>query len=467
MMAATPLFAVLVAIAVALSTNLAGLLIISTVFHAASVVNVHMGPPNAQGLTPAYGVTPYLALALLAGILWALRILNTRRLDIPAQVRLPMYFLGAYLVVAWLGAWFLPRWFEGLPVNLLVQRDGIGRLSDLGPSIANIVQPINLLVHALVLLFFLQSTDGDDHKVRLVVGALWALGLTVGIGLYQQWATTKGLPGWAPLLANNPGYEQAPVAEKQLWFRIGLPFSEPSYASACLAATTVGCWAVVLLGLRWWWVWLLAACSSVGLLNTLGATGLAAAAAAMTLLWVWVMINALRLDAPWTRRWRAAALGVVLLLASSWGYQAYSVSPLKPKVSETVNNLIIGKAKLQDGVRESSNKRALEIVKETNGLGVGMGSNRASSFFASLLSNTGVLGFVLFMGMLGTLLWRYWQAPRLSDMQIFVAAALPTATLAMGLGIPDLNMPMYWGFIFLGFVFCPALPSKDQKPDAH
>jgi hypothetical protein len=41
-------------------------------------------------------------------------------------------------------------------------------------------------------------------------------------------------------------------------------------------------------------------------------------------------------------------------------------------------------------------------------------------------------------------------------MQIFVAVALPTATLAMGLGIPDLNLPMYWGFIFLAFVFCPG-----------
>jgi hypothetical protein len=47
-------------------------------------------------------------------------------------------------------------------------------------------------------------------------------------------------------------------------------------------------------------------------------------------------------------------------------------------------------------------------------------------------------------------------------MQIFVATALPTATLAMGLGIPDLNMPMYWNFIFLGFVFCPGYETDDK-----
>ena len=144
-----------------------------------------------------------------------------------------------------------------------------------------------------------------------------------------------------------------------------------------------------------------------------------------------------------------------LVLSSTWGYQVYQESPRKSKVDEVVIGLIVWKVKLKDGVRELSNKRALEIVKETYGLGVGLGSNRASSFFASLVSNTGVLGALLFSGMLVTLLWRYFKAPKLTDMQIFVAASLPTATLAMGLGIPDLNLPMYWGFIFLGFVFCP------------
>jgi hypothetical protein len=144
-----------------------------------------------------------------------------------------------------------------------------------------------------------------------------------------------------------------------------------------------------------------------------------------------------------------------MLLASTWGWRFYEESPHKPQVEGVVSYLIVSKAKQEDGIRELSNKRALEIVQETYGLGVGMGSNRASSFFASLVSNTGVLGAALFCAMLVSLLWRYVRAPALTDMQIFVAVALPTATLAMGLGIPDLNLPMYWGFIFLAFVFCP------------
>jgi len=96
---------------------------------------------------------------------------------------------------------------------------------------------------------------------------------------------------------------------------------------------------------------------------------------------------------------------------------------------------------------------------------VGLGSNRASSFFASLLSNTGVPGALLFAAMLVSLLWRYFRTPQLSDPQLFVGVSLLTATIAVGLGIPDLNLPMYWGFIFLGFVFCPAdAPGASTKP---
>jgi hypothetical protein len=208
---------------------------------------------------------------------------------------------------------------------------------------------------------------------------------------------------------------------------------------------------------------LAAVLSSIGSLICLGSSGLAATGVAMALLCLWVLFQSLRTSTGLNRRLRAALLTVLLLLASTWGVQMYNQSDIKPKVDVLVDVLIVRKAKQQDGVRELSNKRALEIVQETYGLGVGMGSNRASSFFASLVSNTGVLGAALFCAMLVSLLWRYVRAPALTDMQLFVAVALPTATLAMGLGIPDLNLPMYWGFIFLAFVFCPE-PTPTPSP---
>ena len=435
--------------------NLAGLVMVSTVLQATAVFNVPVGDAGGKGIA-AYGVSPYMLMALVACVAWLVRSRQDRGIHLPKQIRWPFGLLVGYAVVAVLGAIVFPKWFDGLPVNLLVEMQGFNSLNPLHASLSNTVQALNLCVHGVVLLFMLQAAQRADGFRCIAAGALGALVLVMCIGFYEQAAQLKRVPSLVPYLANNLGYSQAPVvAEKWLWFRIGLPFTEPSYASAYLAATSFGLWSVALLGRGWRWAWFAAALSTAGLLNSLGATGLAAAGCSSVVIVLWVLVKALRPSTSLSVRLRAAVMCALLLLASTWGNQAYQESIYKPKVDEMVTGLIINKTKLKDGVRELSNKRALEIVKETYGLGVGLGSNRASSFFASLVSNTGVLGALLFSGMLVTLLWRYFKAPKLTDMQIFVAASLPTATLAMGLGIPDLNLPMYWGFIFLGFVFCP------------
>jgi hypothetical protein len=450
----TAFTAVMVAALFAQTMSLGGLVLVSTVLQAAAVVNVPLGSAGGKDVA-AYGVSPYMVMALVAGLVWLWRLGQSRRLLLPQHLRWPLGFLLAYLVVAALGAWLLPMWFEGMPVNLLLEMDAINKLTPLRHTLSNLAQTLNLLVHVAVLFFLLQAMQRPEGPRGIKAGVVGALVLVLAVGFYEKWAHLSDSNFLTPYLANNLGYAQTHAVEIEILSRIGLPFTEPSYLSAYLAATTVGLWGVALLGHGWWWALLAAGLSALGLLNSFGSTGLAAAGVAVFFLFVWVLSQALSLSTGLGRRLRGALLGILLLLAGTWGMQQYTQSDIKPKVDRLFDSLIVSKAKKQDGVRELSNKRALEIVKETYGLGVGMGSNRASSFFASLVSNTGVLGAALFCAMLVSLLWRYVRAPALTDMQIFVAVALPTATLAMGLGIPDLNLPMYWGFIFLAFVFCP------------
>ncbi len=450
----TAISVVFVAALFSQAMNLAGLVLVSTVLQATAVFNVPIGDSGGKGVA-AYGVSPYMLMALAAGIAWLVRIGQERGIHLPKQIRWSFGLFVGYTLIAVLGALLMPIWFDGLPVNLLVDMEGLYSLAPLHGTLSNTVQALNLCVHGVVLLFMFQVYQRADGPSGLKAGAAGALILVLSIGFYEQAAQLNGLQSLVPYFANNLGYSQVPVAEKWIWYRIGLPYTEPSYASAYLASTSLGLWAITFLGRGWCWAWVAAALSTAGLLNSLGATGLAAGGGAAVFFILWVLVNACLPGKSLSVRLRAGVMCTILLLASTWGYQAYQEFAYKPNVDEMVSGLIIGKAKLKDGVRELSNKRALEIVKETYGLGVGLGSNRASSFFASLVSNTGVLGALLFSGMLVTLLWRYFKAPQLTDMQIFVAASLPTATLAMGLGIPDLNLPMYWGFIFLGFVFCP------------
>jgi hypothetical protein len=473
MVQVTAFAAVMVAALFAQAMSLGGLVMVSTVLQATAVVNVPLGSAGDKDVA-AYGVSPYMVMALVAGLVWLWRLGQSRSLLLPQHLRWPLGFLLAYLVVAALGAWLLPMWFEGMPVNLLVEMDAINKLTPLRATLSNLVQTLNLVVHAAMLLFLLQAAQRPDGPRGIKAGVVGALVLVLAIGFYEQLAHINGWLSKLEYWASNAGYAQAGLVNQWSqvdgqWVvstkRVGLPFSEPSYLSTYLAGTTVGLWAVVLLGRGYWWAWLAATVTSLGLLNSLGSTGLAATGLAMAGLCLWVLVQALLPSTVLSRRLRAALLGILLLLASTWGVQMYTQSGIKPRVDGYVESLIVSKAKQQDGVRELSNKRALEIVQETYGLGVGMGSNRASSFFASLVSNTGVLGAALFCAMLVSLLWRYVRAPALTDMQIFVAVALPTATLAMGLGIPDLNLPMYWGFIFLAFVFCPEPIKSGSDPN--
>lgn len=448
-------------------TSLPGLLLVAVVLQAAAVALIG-NPAQAVSGVAAYGITPFNVVALMGGLacLWAW--LRGLRPAWPRNLRWPLGLLLGYALVAAAGAWWLPQRFEGVPVNLVFQIYGAERAPvPLVPTPSNIVQALNLGVLAIVLLWWLTALRGNPARQRLAAGLCLAVGAVIGIGAYEQAALALDWPSLKPWLANNAGYHQAPVAKQGFGGgltlnRMGLPFTEPSYASVYLAAVALGVMAVALLGRRW----LLAVLASVpvllGLLNTMGSTGWAAAGVALGALTLWVVLRNLRPATGLSRRLRAAGWVTLLLALSVWGQQTYEDAPWRPHVEAVVKRLIVDKATKSDGVRERSNERGLEILKETYGLGVGLGSHRASSFFVSLLANTGVLGFGLFMGMLGTLLWQYWRAPALSDMQIFIAAALPTATLGMGLGIPDLNMPMYWSFVFLGFVFCPGWETLQQ-----
>jgi hypothetical protein len=444
------------------STSLPGLLLIAGVLQAGSVLNIFTPVADVTGVA-AYGLTPFQFLAPWVVLAGFFRLLLGLRHNWPVHLRWPLIFLGFYVVVAIMGAWVLPQWFAGVQINSIIRMHGVYELSSLSLNLSNGVQSLTLLLLSLVLLAFLVLVNGQASKHALIRGLVLAVMLVVCLGAYEQFAPHFKWPSTVTYWANNPGYSQVPV--NALGFalnRVGVPFSEPSYASAFMAAISLGAIGVALLGKRWWLGGAAAVICGLGLVNTLGSTGLVAAGVAFVVLTLWVVVGALFGSASWSRRLRAAVLCGLFLLASSWGFRVYEASAVRPQVEAMVQVLIVDKAKTKDGLREKTNLRAMEILQETYGLGVGMGSHRASSFFASLLANTGVLGFGLFVAMLVSLLLRYWRAPHLSDMQIFVATALPTATLAMGLGIPDLNMPMYWNFIFLGFVFCPGNEANDK-----
>jgi len=436
---------------------LPALLLVATTLQAASVVNVDLAALLPESGLGVYGITPYNAVALCMGVLLLERGLTVGCV-LPVQVRKAAALFMAYALVAVVGALVLPRVFEGTRVHEMLTLYSISKPPvPLHASLSNNVQAANVCVHGVVLLYVLQCEQEPGFTHRMMLGALAALALVLGVGLFERMAFVLAWPSSVAFWLNNPGYA---LLGGQLTagdiLRVSTPFSEPSYTSSYLATTTLGFMAVVAFGQRTRWALVLGGVSALGLFNTLGSTGWAAAGWAALAMVFWMGARASVLDENHHIRPREASIWLVLtavLVVTLWTAQSTRYSQ---DIDKTLNELLLNKA--QPGNQEEralTNVRALEIVQETHGLGVGMGSNRASSFYASLLSNTGVPGAMLFAAMLGTLLWRYFRSQRLTDTQLFVGVALFTATIAMGQGIPDLNLPMYWGFIFLGFVFCP------------
>ncbi|MDP3520541.1 MAG: hypothetical protein Q8S02_07950 [Hydrogenophaga sp.] len=454
---------------------LPGLVLGSAVFQAAAVVNVPVG-------SSYYGISPYLASAGAVGAVMLWRRLGAAKSPIlpPSHLRTPAIWLLVYAVLAITGSFLLPRIFEGLPVQPPLDPNGYA-LKELPPlfwSISNLAQAANLFVHITVACFFWQSLNRRDWSMRYTIAAFGAAsGIALIAGLHDGAALLLERPRMASFWMSNIGYAlvdnvlyQMPYltpapdgSTYAILYRISSPFSEPSYGSAFMASAYAGLVAVFLLtSHKRVLVFVALFLFGLGLLNTTGSTGwVAGFVATLTLIavFVWKQIrNTKQREKTHYLHWR---LFVVAVLLVSSAIAALWQSPLWRAVPAIGNAFIFNKAAtLGNDGRFLSDVRAITLTQQTVGLGVGMGSNRTSSFLTSLLSNTGIAGALAFLSMLATLMARFIRARQLSPSQHFTSVALGTCMFAVSLSIPDLNLPFLWAFIFLAFALCPAQSTR-------
>jgi hypothetical protein len=111
--------------------------------------------------------------------------------------------------------------------------------------------------------------------------------------------------------------------------------------------------------------------------------------------------------------------------------------------------------------RTAADLYSLQLLLQTYGLGVGLGSNRASSLLATLLSNVGIAGtvvflmfyFRLFAGLPEQYTWFRWAA-----FALFLNAVL---------SISDATMPLLWMPILLATQFGSENTTVRPKPKSR
>jgi hypothetical protein len=112
--------------------------------------------------------------------------------------------------------------------------------------------------------------------------------------------------------------------------------------------------------------------------------------------------------------------------------------------------------------RTYSDIMALGIWLQSYGLGVGLGSNRPSSFVTSLLSNLGLIGFVLFALFVLLLI-----AAALRKKNVWLTSfviGLIVYLVAKSLAGPDINDGLLWIFIMLIAAGTVTLPNANGSP---
>ena len=276
----------------------------------------------------------------------------------------------------------------------------------------------------------------------------------------------------ADFWASNPAYAQNFISYAGPVARVSWPFTEPAYGSAWYAAMFGGGMVVFFVGKRTQFALLGMLIAAFALINSLGATGIMAI---VVFGLVGGMIGAFSFvkypNLRWTLGYQSVLAALVLSCCCLAIYIVLRHNGALPNAQAALANLLVGNnPTIWGDIWPQTNLHALTVLRETFGLGVGLGSNRASSYFASLFSNTGILGGAMFLAALSHLVFTLvttQTAKKPNDMGLFLLGALCTATISVAIAIPDQNWPNYWVFILTSYAWISQTPPAKNLAAQH
>lgn len=309
----------------------------------------------------------------------------------PGALALAVLWAWAVLVTG-----FAPRLFEGETEVIGIVPRGSGIANDLVPLAAqrgNLNQLAYLTLGLATVLAMTRLLDSPQRRARLADAMLWMAGLNLLVTAVQMLHLYGGAPNLLDGLA-NAGYAIHLGGSIGGLQRLSGGFAEPSgYAMFTLAACAV-CAALAQQRHRTRCSVALALGSLAALLLSTSSTGyvglalLAAGHAAVLAVRAVVVPQRVRLGGLALLAWGGAVVVLAALLL--W-------PGLLDGIARVVDSTLLGKLDSDSGrERNFWNARAWISFVETFGLGVGLGSTRASSYLLVLLSNVGIVGLGLY-----------------------------------------------------------------------
>jgi hypothetical protein len=332
-----------------------------------------------------------------------------------------------------LTAVFFPYMFQGSVETMTVERVANGRSyisqTPLRFSSNNITQSVyalgGVVTFAAAFAYF-RSAGTPRHLVSAFVILASANLAFALLDVITYFTRTEYLMGFV----RTANYALLTGSEKGGLKRISGTFPEAStFAGYALVlfAVTASLW---LDRVRSWATGGLAALSLASLVLSTSATALIGIMVVLPFLWLRALSSSVRNPA----RSRPAFLVVAAALVPLAVLVLVVVSPaIVDSIQQFMDEMLFSKANSHSG-RERSlwNATAYQTFLDTHGLGAGLGSARASSYVLVLLSNVGILGFLLYsMFVIAIFAARRPQSSRTADDPLTVIRACKAGFLAM------------------------------------
>lgn len=411
--------------------------IVVSAFQAASVVNIGGGF--------AIGVSPYFFVVSLIAIRFAAACVEGRvsfkRGDIALDITRPLLMLSAWGIAS---AFLLPHLFAGIHVD--TPRLGMDPVSTtpLEWSMSNVAQAGYLILNSMFLIYVVWRSTDLSYIDQLASSFVWSGAIAAAVGAYQLAAHVLGFPFPAEIFNSNAGWQQLVSQKVAGAWRVSATFNEPSSAGIFFAA-----WTTYLLfltmdrrsatGLLWILFW----CGIVMLILTTSTTGYLTAFILIALL-AFREIGTLAVKGTFNEK----LLFTFAAIATALGAAALFI----PDFHQLLSDILWYKSQSHSGQeRHSTILVALDLVMQTCGLGVGLGSNRPSGMLFYILSNVGIPGSILILGLITAtrrVVVKTMRAPDTSNkIRAYTrsaAWALAMYCVAMCISGADISSPHLW-----------------------
>jgi hypothetical protein len=372
---------------------------------------------NSNDVGPAQLLLAFTILSLLV------RPSNIGTAIAQAQPFRPGFWLVCFVIYAVMSSFFLPRMLAGRTdvVPLAIDSlDMIGVLVPLGPVSSNFTQSVYLMGNCFCFLLVAGAASTRTGFRTVIMGVLAYGVLNTLTALADLVTSAVGASSLLDVI-RTARYTFLNEAQAFGMKRIVGAFPEAS----SFARSTMG-----VLGFTAT-LWLCGRYKRItGPLALLSLLAVTLSTSSSGLAVMPVMLLVLLFTAVGRSGGSQASLGGPVLIvfgAIAVAVVAGSATLLNSQISETISSyadeLVFSKMETTSGIERSSwNATAFQNVADTYGFGVGLGTNRVSSFAIALLSNVGVIGVVLYAVFMSATFLRNAHAPRTYPHDIKLAA---------------------------------------------